>query len=67
MSCSCRVGWSDFHFLAIFENGHIAINWLYFYEFNSEKSANFAACARGKIFTFKKSQGTRDLENEYFF
>ena len=31
---SSTLGWSDFHFLAIFENGHIAIDWLYFYEFN---------------------------------
>ena len=31
-----------FTFFAIFENAHIAINWLYFNEFNSIKSANFA-------------------------
>ena len=30
-------------FLAIFENGHIAVDWLYFYEFSFNKSANFSA------------------------
>ena len=60
-SVDCRVGWNDFHFLAIFENWHIAIDWLYFYALNSKTSANFAAC---KIFIFKKH---RDLENKYFF
>ena len=25
-----NVGWSDFHLFAIFENGHIAVDWLYF-------------------------------------
>ena len=37
----CTLGWSDFHFFVIFENGHIAADWLYYYEFNSKKSANF--------------------------
>ena len=61
-------GWSDFHFFAIFENGHIAIDWLYFYEFNSKKSANFAACASGpRAAKFSFSKNHRDLENEYFF
>ena len=23
-------GWSDFNFFAVLENGHIAIDWLYF-------------------------------------
>ena len=32
----CRIGWSDFNFFAIFENGHIAVDWLYFYELNSK-------------------------------
>ena len=56
-------------FFAIFENGHMAIDWLYFYEFNLKKSANFAACTHGaraaKFSFFKKNH--RDLENEYFF
>ena len=46
---SCLVGWSDFRIFAIFENGHIAmdwLDWLNFYEFNSKKSSNFATCAR---------------------
>ena len=46
----------DFHFCAILENGH---DWLYFYEFNSKKSANLAK------FSFSKNH--RDIENEYFF
>ena len=37
----CTLEWSDFHFFVIFENGHIAADWLYYYEFNSKKSANF--------------------------
>ena len=64
----CALGWSDFHFFAIFENGHIAIDWAYFYEFSSKKSANFVACARGaraQIFSFSKNH--RDLENENCF
>ena len=54
------VGWSDFYFIAIFENGHIAIDWLYcilnyFYEFNSIKSANLARRrARAAKFYFQK-------------
>ena len=63
------LGWSDFHFFEIFENGQIAIDWLYFYEFNSKKLANFAACASGvrvAKFLFLKIT-CRDLENEYFF
>ena len=49
--CESRVyisilGWSFFSFYAIFENGHIAIDWLYFYEFNSKKSANFQKITR---------------------
>ena len=57
--------WSDFHFFAIFENGHIAFDWLYFYEFNSKKSANFAASARAAKFSFSKNH--RDLEKEKKF
>ena len=26
----CWLGWSDFHFFTIFENVHIAVDWLYF-------------------------------------
>ena len=39
--CSvCVLGWRDLKLLGIFEIGHVQV---YFYEFNSEKSANFAA------------------------
>ena len=48
----CGIRWSDFHFFAIIENGHIAIDWQYLYKFNSKKSANF-----GKVLIFKKSLG----------
>ena len=65
LSTDCTLGWSDFHFLAIFENGHIAIDWLYFYEFNSKKSASFATCARAAKFLLYKNH--RDLESENFF
>ena len=41
----CRV-----RFYAIFENGHIAANKVYFYEFNSKKSANCAATLKVNIF-----------------
>ena len=63
-----EAGWSDFLFFLMFENGHIAIDWLYFYEFNSKKLANFAKCTRQALpanFLFSKNH--RDLENEYFF
>ena len=50
---ACGIGWSDFHFFAIFKNGHIAIDWLYFfYEFNSKKSA------AQQNFHFQKITGT---------
>ena len=39
-SLYCTLGWSEFHFSAIFENGHNAVDWLYIYEFNSK------ACTR---------------------
>ena len=29
------VGWSDFHYFVIFENGHIALDWLYLGSHNS--------------------------------
>ena len=60
-------GWRGFHFVAIFENGHIPIDWLYFYEFNSKKSANFAARVLGTLaakFSFSKKH--RDFKNKYF-
>ena len=44
------------------------MDWLYFYEFNLKKSANFDACARGARapkFSFSKNHG--DLKTEYFF
>ena len=46
-----RVEW--FSFFATLENGHFALDWLYFYEFNSRKWANFDARAR----YVAKSQG----------
>ena len=39
----CLVAWSDFLLFAIFENGHITANQVYFYELNYL----FAARARG--------------------
>ena len=45
-----RVEW--FSLFAIFENGHIAIDWLYFYEFNSKKYANFSKSQVTCIFFF---------------
>ena len=49
----CTIAWSDFHLIS--ENGHIAIDCLYFYELISKKSANFEA--RAEKFSFsKKSQ-----------
>ena len=36
-SMTTVVGWSDFLFLAIFENGHIPVDWMYFYEFKFKK------------------------------
>ena len=52
-----------FTFFSIFENGHLAIDCLYFYELITKKSANFAAHAAK--FSFSKNH--RDLENEYFW
>ena len=51
--------WSDFNFFAIFENGHIAIDYCSYIGMSSipKKSANFAACARGNDIIFKTSQG----------
>ena len=36
------VGWSDLYFCAIFKIEHIAADQVYFYEFNSKKSAKFS-------------------------
>ena len=55
-----EVGWSDFLFFLIFKNWHIAIDWLYFHEFNSKKLANFAKCARHAL----AAKNHRYLENE---
>ena len=52
-----------FTFFSIFDNGHLAIDCLYFYELITKKSANFATHAAK--FSFSKNH--RDLENEYFF
>ena len=60
---NCTVGWSDLNFCYNFRNGHLAVDWLYFYEFNSKKLANFAAQAR-ESFIFKKSLGPK---SEDFF
>ena len=51
--------WSDLALIAIFENVHIAVDKVYFKEFNSQKSAVCAA-----KFSFSKYHG--DLENYYF-
>ena len=51
---SSPVGWSDISFFSIFENSHYAAKQLYFYEFNSQKSANLAA--RAAKFSFPKNQ-----------
>ena len=55
---SYALGWSDFHCFSIFENGHIAIDFLYLYELIFKKNSEFrlARRTRGKIFIFKKSQ-----------
>ena len=44
-----------FSFFVIFENGHSAVDWLYFYEFNTKKTAKFS---------FSKNH--RDLKNWFF-
>ena len=60
-----------FTFLTIFENGHIAIDWLYFDEFNSKQIGEF--CYVGamrtlvKIFIFKKIKITGTLKMNFFF
>ena len=51
--------WSDLALIAIFENVHIAVDKVYFKEFNSQKSA---VCATK--FSFSKYHG--DLKNYYF-
>ena len=56
----CGVEWSDLHFFSIFENGHIAIDWLHFYENNAKKLANFAACSQ-QIFHFQKITETLQI------
>ena len=63
-----EVGWSDFLFFLIFKNWHIAIDWLYFHEFNSKKLANFAKCACHALaenFCFQKIKET--LKMNIFF
>ena len=52
------------HFLAILKNGHVAADQVYFYEFNSKESANFAAHAQ-QSFLFQKITGTYKM-NTYF-
>ena len=51
---------------AIFEHGHyrFATGQVYFYESNSKKSANLAACALGA--KFSQSKNNKDIKNEYF-
>ena len=39
---SPTLGWRDLPLFAILENGHIAADHVYFYEFNFKKLANFA-------------------------
>ena len=62
-SIPCTVGWSALNFCYNFRNEHLAVDWLYFYQFNSKKLANFAAQAR-ESFIFKKSLGPK---SEDFF
>ena len=55
-------------FFAILENGHIAVSWLYFFEFNLKKMANFVTHPRSahvaKYFFFFFYH--RDLKNNFF-
>ena len=53
------VGWNDLVLFAIFENGHFAADQVYFYEFNSKKSANLPALMPiRQSFPFQKITGT---------
>ena len=56
------LGWSDIELFFDFRKRALcySVNQVYFYEQNYKKSANLAKRARqlrGKVFTFKKSQG----------
>ena len=54
----------------MFEIEHIAANQVYFYEFNSKKSANFAAYVRGvtrKSFNFQKITWNFFLKISFFY
>ena len=57
------LGWSDIELFAIFENGHYAADQVYFYQSNSKKSANLAACAA----KFSHSKNDRDLKMNIAF
>ena len=51
-----------FSFFSDFRNGHIAVNWRYFHEFNSKKSVKFAMSpksARATKFYFSKNHSDR--------
>ena len=52
------VGWSDLLLFEILENGHIAADQEYFYEFNSKKSNKFGR-GSGKVSTFKIHRGLK--------
>ena len=56
-----------FILFAIFENGHITVDKLYFYVFNSNKAANFATCSRSAPatkFSFKKKTKALKIKNK---
>ena len=61
----CHVGRSDFHFFAIFDNGHIAIDWAYFLssipKYRRILSPSRAVHAR-KYFHFQKITGTLKMK-----
>ena len=51
-------GWSDLHFLRFSKMDTLRSIGYIFMSSKPQKSANFATCARGKVVSFKKSQGT---------
>ena len=59
---TCPLGWSDLGPFAIFEKRQVSVDQVRenFYDLNSRKSANMAACAQVK-FSFSKNH--RDLKN----
>ena len=49
------LGWSGFHFFAIFENEHVVVDWLYFIS-SIPKNRQILLRTRGKVFISIKSQ-----------